>query len=189
MVRQVSQKEGCLLAEKGNRRTQLLVIGSAADHCTEEARRLAYEVGAEAARHDMVIISGGLGGTMEAACKGAKDNHGITVGIIPHDEMHHANPYCDVVIATGMGWARDFATAYSADAVIIIAGGAGALIETCVAYLKAKPVIAIEGSGGVADQVGGTYLDERENVRILSEKDPRRAVEKALELARKSIRS
>lgn len=189
MIQQVGRKEGCLLAEIENRRTQLLVIGSAADHCTEEARRLAYEVGAEAARHGMVVISGGLGGTMEAACKGARDNHGITVGIIPHDEMHHANPYCDVVIATGMGWARDFATAYSADAVIIIAGGAGALIETCVAYLKAKPVIAIEGSGGVADQVRGAYLDERKSVRILSEKDPRRAVEKALELARKSIRS
>jgi uncharacterized protein (TIGR00725 family) len=171
------------LADRSGRRIQLLVIGSAADHCTEEARRLAYEVGAEAARHDMVVISGGLGGTMEAACKGAKDNHGITVGIIPHDEMHQANPYCDIVIATGMGWARDFATAYSADAVIIVAGGAGALIETCAAYLKTKPVIAIEGSGGVADQVKGTYLDERKSVRILSEKDPRKAVEKALMLA------
>jgi uncharacterized protein (TIGR00725 family) len=88
-----------------------------------------------------------------------------------------------VVIATGIGWARDFATAYSADAVIIIAGGAGALIETCIAYIKAKPVIAIDGSGGVADQIKETYLDERKSVRILSEPDPRRAVEKALELA------
>jgi len=177
------------LSKTTSRRIQLLVIGSAADHCTQEACRLAYEVGAEAARQSMVVISGGLGGTMEAACKGAKENHGMTVGIIPHDEMQHANPYCDVVIATGVGWARDFTTAYSADAVIIIAGGAGALIETCVAYLKAKPVIAIEGSGGVADQVRGAYLDERKTVRILSEKDPRRAVEKALELARKNMRS
>lgn len=174
---------------ESGRRIQLLVIGSAADHCTEEARRLAYEVGAEAARRGLVIITGGLGGVMEAASKGAKDNHGIAVGIIPHDEMRHANPYCDVVIATGMGWARDFATAYSADAVIVIAGGAGALIETCIAYLKSKPVIAIEGSGGVADQVKETYLDERKSVRILSEKDPRKAVEKALELARQSTRS
>jgi len=177
------------LIDETGRRVQLLVIGSAADHCTEEARRLAYEVGAEAARRDAVIITGGLGGVMEAACRGAKDNHGTTVGIIPHDEMHYANPYCDVVIATGMGWARDFATTYSADAVIIIAGGAGALIETCIAYIKAKPVIAIEGSGGVADQVKETFLDERKSVRILSESDPRRAVEKALELTKRSPRS
>lgn len=161
----------------------MLVIGSAADHCTEEARALAYEVGAEAARRGAVVITGGLGGVMEAACRGARDNHGTTVGIIPHDDMHYANSYCDVVIATGIGWARDFATAYSADAVIIIAGGAGALIETCIAYIKAKPVIAIDGSGGVADQIKETYLDERKSVRILSEPDPRRAVEKALELA------
>jgi hypothetical protein len=171
------------------RRIQLLVIGSAADHCTEEARRIAYEVGAEAARRGAVLVTGGLGGVMEGACKGAKDNHGIAVGIIPHDEMHFANPYCDIVIATGIGWARDFATANSADAVIIIAGGAGALIETCIAYLKGKPVIAIEGSGGVADQVKETFLDERKSVRILSESDPRRAVEKALELAKHSAKS
>lgn len=171
------------------RRIQLLVIGSAADHCTEEARKLAYEVGAEAARRGAVLVTGGLGGVMEAACRGAKDNQGTTVGIIPHDEMHFANPHCDIVIATGIGWARDFATANSADAVIIIAGGAGALIETCIAYLKGKPVIAIEGSGGVADQVKETFLDERKTVRIHSESDPKRAVEKALELARHGVKS
>ena len=177
------------MTDESCRRVQLLVIGSAADHCTEEARKLAYEIGAEAARRGAVLVTGGLGGVMEAACKGAKDNHGTAVGIIPHDEMHFANPYCDIVIATGIGWARDFATANSADAVIIIAGGAGALIETCAAYLKGKPVIAIEGSGGIADQVKETFLDERKTVRILSESDPRRAVEKALELARQSAKS
>ena len=174
---------------ESGRKVQLWVVGSAEDHCTEEARALAYEVGAETARHGAVIMTGGLGGVMEAACRGARDNHGMTVGIIPHDDMRYANPYCDVVIATGIGWARDFATAYSADAVIIIAGGAGALIETCIAYMKARPVIAIDGSGGVADQVKETFLDERKSVRILSEPDPRRAVEKALTLAQESSRS
>ena len=166
----------------------MLVIGSAANHCTDEARRLSYEVGAEAAKRGAVVLTGGLGGVMEAACKGAKENQGITVGIIPQDEMSYANRYCDVVIATGMGWARDFVTAHSADAVVIVAGGAGALIEACAAYLKAKPIIAIHGSGGVADKVKGTFLDERQSVRILSETDPRRAVEKALELAAGNLR-
>jgi uncharacterized protein (TIGR00725 family) len=159
------------------------VIGSAEDHCTEEARRLAYRVGAEAAKRGATVVTGGLGGVMEAACKGAKDNHGITVGIIPQDDLHDANRFCDVVIATGLGWARDFVTAHSADAVVIVGGGAGALIEACAAYLKAKPVVAVQGSGGTADQIGGIFLDERKSVRIQSESDPSKAVETALELA------
>jgi len=175
------------LTDETSKRLQLLVIGSAADHCTDEARKLAYEVGAEAAKNGAVVVTGGLGGVMEAACRGAKENHGITVGIIPQDEIHYANRYCDVVIATGMGWARDFVTTYSADAVIMVGGGAGALIEACAAYLKGKPIIAVEGSGGVADQVKETFLDERRSVRILSESDPKRAVEKALELARQNL--
>ena len=165
------------------------MIGSAEDHCTEEARTLAYEVGAEAARRGAVVLTGGLGGVMEAACRGAKDNSGITVGIIPQDEVRYANRYCDVVIATGLGWARDFVTAHSADAVVIVGGGAGALIEACAAYLKAKPIVGVEGSGGTADRIRGTFLDERNNVQILSETDPRKAVKRALELADRGLDS
>jgi uncharacterized protein (TIGR00725 family) len=177
------------LTSSAGKKVHLVVIGSAADHCTKEASELAYRVGAEAARRGAVVLTGGLGGVMESACKGAKENHGITVGIIPQDEAHYANEYCDVVIATGIGWARDFATAYSADAIILIGGGAGALIETCAGYLKGKPIIAIEGSGGIADQTKGTFLDERKNVIILSERDPERAVARALELARQRSKS
>ena len=177
------------LTSSAGKRVQLVVIGSAADHCTKEARELAYRVGAEAAKRGAILLTGGLGGVMESACKGAKENHGITVGIIPQDETHYANEYCDIVIATGLGWARDFATAYSADAIILIGGGAGALIETCAGYLKGKPIIAIERSGGTADRVKGTFLDERKSVMILSERDPEKAVARALELARQHSKS
>jgi len=177
------------LTSSPERRVQLVVIGSAADHCTAGARELAYRVGAEAAKRGAILLTGGLGGVMESACKGAKENHGITVGIIPQDETHYANKYCDIVIATGIGWARDFATAYSADALILISGGTGALIETCAGYLKGKPIIAIEGSGGIADKTRGTFLDERRSVMILSERDPEKAVTRALELARQRSKS
>ena len=177
------------MTDEKSRRIQLLVIGSAEDHCTNEARKLGYEIGAHAAKHRAVVVTGGLGGVMEAACRGARENHGITVGIIPQDEIHYANRYCDVVIPTGIGWARDFVTAYSADAVVIVGGGAGALIEACAAYLKSKPIVAVEGSGGVADRVKGTYLDERRSIRILSESNPRKAVEKALKLARQKMKT
>jgi uncharacterized protein (TIGR00725 family) len=181
--------EGKALTSWAEKRVQLVVIGSAADHCTDEARQLAHRVGAEAARRGAVLLTGGLGGVMESACRGAKENHGITVGIIPQDETRYANQYCDIVIATGIGWARDFATAYSADAIILIGGGAGALIETCAGYLKGKPIIAIDGSGGTADQVKGTFLDERKDVIILSERNPEKAVARALELARQHAKS
>jgi hypothetical protein len=177
------------LTSSVERRIQLVVIGSAADHCTEEARQLAYRTGAEAAKRGAILVTGGLGGVMESACRGARENHGITVGIIPQDETRYANEYCEVVVATGIGWARDFATAYSADAIILIGGGAGALIETCAGYLKGKPIIAIDGSGGVADQVKGTFLDDRKHFMILSERDPEKAVARALELARYHVKS
>lgn len=173
------------LASQLEKKPQLVVIGSAADHCSEEVREAAYRVGAEVARHGAVLLTGGLGGVMESACRGARENYGITVGIIPQDDIRYANRYCDVVIATGIGWARDFVTAYSADAIILIGGGAGALIETCAGYLKGKPIIAIEGSGGTADQIRETYLDERRTVIVLSERDPEKAVVRALELARR----
>lgn len=110
---------------------------------------------------------------------------GLVVGIIPQDSKASANPYNDVVVSTGMGYARDFITAYSADAVIVVGGGSGTLIEACAAYLKAKPIIAIIGSGGVADKIVDTYLDDRCLVKVIGEKDPGKAVEKALNLISK----
>jgi len=119
---------------------------------------------------------------MEAASKGAKDRDGLVVGIIPQDEKHYANTYCDIVIPTGLGQIRNFITAYSADAVIVVGGGVGTAIEAKVAYLKAKPIVAIKGSGGTADRIAGTYLDDRRIVKVESEEDPGRVVEKALSL-------
>ena len=145
---------------------QILVIGSNADHCTEKAYKLAYEVGREIALQGAVLVTGGLGGVMEAAGKGANEAGGLVVSIIPQDEKSWANKYSNVIIPTGIGISRDFITAYSADAVIVVGGGAGTIIETCVAYLKRKPIIAIRGSGGAADKLADTYLDERELVKI-----------------------
>jgi len=162
---------------------QILVIGYSREHCTKQASEIAYVVGKEIARHRAVLITGGLGGVMEAASKGAKDQDGFVIGIIPHDEKRYANPYCDVVIPTGMGYARDFITAYSADAVIIIGGGVGTAIEARVAYLKSKPIIAIQGSGGTADRIADTYLDDRHLIKVLGATDPVKAVRRALDIS------
>jgi uncharacterized protein (TIGR00725 family) len=104
------------------------------------------------------------------------------VGIIPQDEKEYANQYCDVVIPTGMGHIRDFITAYSADAVIVVGGGVGTAIEARVAYLKATPIVAIKGSGGIADNIAEKYLDDRRIIKVVGVEDPIKAVERALDL-------
>ena len=71
---------------------------------------------------------------MEAASRGAKDGGGFVIGIIPQGDKAAANEFCDAVIATGIGFARDFLAAYSADAIIVVGGGAGTLIEIAAAY-------------------------------------------------------
>jgi uncharacterized protein (TIGR00725 family) len=157
------------------RRLQIAVIGYNKD-CTDIAGKTAYEVGKEIARAGAVLVCGGLGGVMEAACKGAKENGGTTIGIIPQEEFGYANQYCDIVICTGIGYARDFIVASSADGIIAIGGGIGTLIEMGVGYMTKKTIVAMAGSGGVADIYGGKFLDERNRVPIIVAKDASAAV-------------
>lgn len=119
---------------------------------------------------------------MEAASRGAKDGGGLVVGVVPQDDKDAANDFCDAVIATGIGFARDFVTAYSADAVVVIGGGVGTIIEIAAAYQKRIPVVAVRGTGGAADRLVDTYMDERKLERILGENTPQRAVETAFAL-------
>jgi uncharacterized protein (TIGR00725 family) len=157
------------------RKTQIAVIGYNKE-CSEVARSLAYEVGKEIARAGAVLVCGGLGGVMESACRGAKENGGTTLGIIPQEEFSYANDFCDVVVCTGIGFARDFIVAASADGIIAVGGGVGTLIEMSVGYMTKKTVVAISGSGGVAEIYGGKYLDERNRTKILVARDASDAV-------------
>ena len=118
---------------------------------------------------------------MEAAGRGAKEKGGMVVGIIPHEDMSYANPYCDIIIPTGIGFARNFITAYSADAAIVVGGGAGTYIEACVAYQKGKPIVALTGTGGTADKIADTFLDDRKTVKVMQASTPREAVEHAID--------
>jgi hypothetical protein len=136
----------------------------------------------EVAKRGGVLLTGGLGGVMEAASRGAKEGGGFVIGIIPQDEKANANSYCDAVIATGLGFARDFLTAYSADAIIVVEGGSGTLIEVAAAYQKKIPIVAIKGTGGTADMFIDTYLDDRKIERIIGESSPEKAVSTAFSL-------
>lgn len=163
------------------KRNQILVIGHDEDGCTPEHEKIAYETGTEIAKSGSILISGGLGGVMKAACQGANESGGITVGIIPQNDSQAANEFCDIVIPTGMGYARDFLTALSADGVIIIGGGAGTLTEVCAAYMYKKPITVIKNSGGIASKYADQYLDHRKNVKIVGVSSPKEAVKYILE--------
>jgi len=162
---------------------QVLVIGSDGDHCPQTTYDAAKEVGAQIAARNAITVTGGLGGVMEAACRGAKEKGGMVVGIIPNEDMSYANPYCDIIIPTGIGFARNFITAYSADVAIVVGGGAGTYIEACVAYQKGKPIVALTGTGGTADKIADTFLDDRKTVKVFSAASPKDAVDQALDHA------
>ena len=86
------------------KKRQILVIGNNTTGCTPEHEKIAYEIGMEIAKSDSLLITGGLGGVMNACSHGAKDGCGLTMGIIPQDDPKFANEYCDVVIPSGMGF-------------------------------------------------------------------------------------
>jgi uncharacterized protein (TIGR00725 family) len=159
------------------RKLHIAVIGYNEDRCTEKAKTIAYEVGKEIAVSGAILVCGGLGGVMEYACRGAKEYNGSTVGIIPQEDPSFANKYCDIVICTGFGLARDFIVATSADGIIAVGGGVGTLIELGVGYMIKKTIIAMSGSGGVSDIYGGKYLDERRNIPIIFANEPYHAVQ------------
>jgi uncharacterized protein (TIGR00725 family) len=165
-----------------SRKIQILIIGHNTNGCSELHSQIAYQTGSEIAKKGHVLITGGLGGVMEAASKGAHDSNGLTVGIIPQADSSMANEYCDIVIPSGMGLTRDFLNALSADGVIIIGGGSGTLSEICAAYMHKKPMVAIRKMGGVTQQFIDNYLDHRQNIKIIGVDSPKEAVEKILEL-------
>src|SRR5271170_6306194 len=171
------------------RRVQISVVGFDANSCTEVAREAAYRVGKAIATEGGTVVCGGLGGVMEAACKGALDAGGHSVGIIPAADAEQANQYCEFVIATGLGKSRNFVVAYSGDAMVIVGGGAGTLIEIAAAYQASKPIAAVKGTGGVADAWAGRYIDDRRTSVILEGSSAEDAVKKVMrELSRRGLR-
>jgi uncharacterized protein (TIGR00725 family) len=163
------------------KKIQILIIGNNKNGATPEAEKIAYETGMEVAKLGAVLVTGGLDGVMKAASHGAKDAGGLTLGIIPQDNPSFANEYCDIVVPSGMGLARDFLNALSADGVIIVGGGSGTLSETCAAYMYKKPIVAIKNSGGIAEKYADTYLDHRKSTLIIGVSSPQEAVKILLE--------
>ena len=105
---------------------------------------LAEEVGRRIARSGARLICGGLGGVMEAACKGAREAGGVTVGVLPGDDTGAANSYVAVPVATAMGIARNAIIVHSSDALIAVNGSYGTLNEIAAALNLGKAVVGLE---------------------------------------------
>ena len=138
--------------------------------------RLAEEVGEELARRGAVVVTGGLGGAMEAACRGAKRGGGTTVGILPFDDRADANDWVDVAVPTGLGEGRNALVVRAADVVVAVAGGFGTLSEIALALRLGRPVVGL-----------GTWelgCDGRPVPAIVVARTPAEAAEAAVGLAR-----
>jgi uncharacterized protein (TIGR00725 family) len=118
------------------------VIG--AGSCDGRIRDLAYRVGKGIAEAGHALVCGGLGGVMEAACHGAHDAGGTTIGILPGDSPGSANRYVDFPIATGIGVARNVIIVRSSRVLIAISGGPGTLSEIAFALQLGVPVVSLE---------------------------------------------
>jgi uncharacterized protein (TIGR00725 family) len=137
---------------------QVCLIGPS--EAPEETLAAAEAIGAALASRGVTLITGGRGGVMAAASRGALLAGGLTVGIVPSRE-HQANPWCTVVIPTGLGDARNNLTALAGDLVIALGGAAGTLSELSLAWLHGRPILALTGHGGWTDRLAGDAIDHR----------------------------
>jgi len=151
------------------RRPVIAVIGNAT--VTDPDLIALYErLGAAIVERGWRVASGGLSGVMECVSRGAATSEhafdGAVIGIVPTYDSSSANPYCDVVIPTGMSVARNVVVASSGDVVVACGGGSGTLSEIAVAWQLGKPVLSL-GPGGWGEALRGKSLDQRRDDVVL----------------------
>jgi len=150
----------------------IAVIGGS--QASQKESKLAKEVGRELAKKGAILVCGGLGGVMEAACRGASAEGGLTIGILPGENRREANKYVQIPVVTGIGYARNVAVVKSAQAVIAIGGSYGTLSELGHALQSGIPVIGLN--------TWSISKNGKPNSSITPAQTPVEAVEKALEL-------
>ena len=153
----------------------IAVLGKG-DGCSSETYALAEEVGREIGSQGHTLVCGGRNGVMEAACKGAKEVGGTTIGILPGDDPAGANQYVDYPIATGIGYARNVLVTLNAAACIAVDGEYGTLSEIGHALGFGKPVVGLR-------TWTLTKADGTGDLKLKVANGPAEAVARAVELA------
>lgn len=117
------------------------IIGQSDSTAEQDAQ--AYELGRLIARSGYAIVCGGKGGVMGAAARGASDEGGLCIGLLPGDDQDGANGFLALAIPTGLGHARNLLVARAGQVVVAIGGGYGTLSEIAFALTMGKLVIGI----------------------------------------------
>lgn len=138
-------------------RKRIAIIG--AGMCDAPTATFAYDLGKRIAEVGWDIVCGGLGGVMAAACKGANQAGGVTIGILPGDSRDAANPWVQTAIATGLGPMRNYLVVLNADVVVAVAGESGTLSELALAKKIAKTVIAWGRWSALSDVIAARDID------------------------------
>ena len=148
------------------RRPVLAVVGNAGK-IPDELEARAQMLGELAVDYGFRIVCGGRDGVMGAVARGAHHakgrRDGDVIGILPSYDRADANPWIDIVIPTGLGFARNLLVASTGDVVIAMGGGSGTLSEIALAWQLGRPVLAWTGAYGWASKLAGERLDERYN--------------------------
>lgn len=137
---------------------------------------LAEDVGKELGKRGVTVVCGGMGGVMEAVCKGAKARGGHTIGILPGDDPNQSNQWVDYPICTGLKYARNVIVVKSGRSVIAIGGAFGTLSEIGHALAENIPTIGLKTWKMSRNGV------EEKAVQVAT--DPVDAVDKAINAAR-----
>ena len=156
------------------------VIG--ASEIDKEIEDKTIEIGRLIAKNHYAVACGGLSGVMEAICKGAKEEGGVTIGIIPHTEKSLANKYVDIVIPCPFSQARNIVVVLTGDVCLAISGKAGTLSEICFAWIYDKPIVALSSVQGWSSKIANQKLDNRRNDMIYGVSTPLEAINKINEL-------
>ena len=160
-------------------RKVVAVCGSDGDDETlsDYALETAENVGRLIARNNGVLVCGGRGGIMKAACKGCKEENGITIGILP-DSKNEANEFVDIVIPVPFSQARNIVVVLAGDICIAIGGKAGTLSEMCFAWIYEKPIIALSNIEGWSSKFASQKIDNRREDVIHEAKSPEEVIKK-----------
>ena len=115
------------------------------DDSTDGQSEVARRVGLLIAQAGHIVVTGGLGGVMAAACEGAREASGLTIGLLPGDRRSDGNDHLSVALPTGLGELRNGLVVRASDAVIAIGGSWGTLSEIALAMRTGVPVVALLG--------------------------------------------
>jgi hypothetical protein len=156
------------------------VIG--ASEINKEIEEKTIEIGRLLAKNNYIVACGGLTGVMEAICKGAKEEGGLTIGIVPQKNKSMANKYVDIIIPCPFSQARNIVVVLTGDICLAISGKAGTLSEISFAWIYNKPIVALSSVQGWSSKIANQKIDDRRNDMIYGVKTPEEAIDKINEL-------